>query len=296
MISRRGLNNVSPNVLRLKKLPLTLTLSRRGRGKHISVLSCAKVNSQGRGNNINSLKRTYSPTLASLFTHHSSLKKKLDFTLPEGATRVALPNSQRRAAFTLAEVLITLGIIGVVAAMTIPVIIGNYKKQKVETSLAKFYSVMNQALSISKGEHGEIFEPEWESEGLTGEQSTIWYREYITKYLKTVKEEQANRSYYRLIFLDGSGFTSWVTGGSTIFIFYCVDFSRCTYSSANFDGKNSFLFIYNRATNQIEPYGKGHPHSSKLNSCRPGNIQNHTCAALIQENGWKIPDDYPIKF
>ena len=33
-------------------------------------------------------------------------------------------------AFTLAEVLITLGIIGVVAAMTLPTLINNYKKQR----------------------------------------------------------------------------------------------------------------------------------------------------------------------
>ena len=32
--------------------------------------------------------------------------------------------------FTLAEVLITLGIIGVVAALTIPALIGNYQKKK----------------------------------------------------------------------------------------------------------------------------------------------------------------------
>ena len=31
--------------------------------------------------------------------------------------------------FTLAEVLITLGIIGIVAALTIPALIGNYQKQ-----------------------------------------------------------------------------------------------------------------------------------------------------------------------
>lgn len=31
--------------------------------------------------------------------------------------------------FTLAEVLITLGIIGVVASMTMPVLVGNYKKK-----------------------------------------------------------------------------------------------------------------------------------------------------------------------
>ncbi len=38
-------------------------------------------------------------------------------------------------AFTLAEVLITLGIIGIVAAMTIPNIINGYNKKVVETRL-----------------------------------------------------------------------------------------------------------------------------------------------------------------
>lgn len=36
----------------------------------------------------------------------------------------------KQKAFTLAEVLITLGIIGVVAALTMPSLIGNYKKKK----------------------------------------------------------------------------------------------------------------------------------------------------------------------
>ena len=35
-----------------------------------------------------------------------------------------------KKSFTLAEVLITLGIIGVVAAMTLPSLIGNYKKKR----------------------------------------------------------------------------------------------------------------------------------------------------------------------
>ena len=38
----------------------------------------------------------------------------------------------KKCAFTLAEVLITLGIIGVVAAMTIPSITANYRKQSIE--------------------------------------------------------------------------------------------------------------------------------------------------------------------
>lgn len=43
----------------------------------------------------------------------------------------------KKTAFTLAEVLITLGIIGIVAAMTLPTLIGNYKKKVWETSFKK---------------------------------------------------------------------------------------------------------------------------------------------------------------
>lgn len=46
--------------------------------------------------------------------------KRIDYTLAKGATYLDLPQFKVRFGFTLAEVLITLGIIGVVAAMTIP--------------------------------------------------------------------------------------------------------------------------------------------------------------------------------
>ncbi|MFQ8626003.1 MAG: type II secretion system protein [Candidatus Gastranaerophilaceae bacterium] len=49
------------------------------------------------------------------------------FTLAEGTTCVATLEDNRFSAFTLAEVLVTLGIIGVVAAMTMPVLIGKYQ-------------------------------------------------------------------------------------------------------------------------------------------------------------------------
>lgn len=49
-------------------------------------------------------------------------------------------------AFTLAEVLLTLGIIGIVAALTIPTLISNYQKTQYATSLKKAYSQMNQVL------------------------------------------------------------------------------------------------------------------------------------------------------
>lgn len=49
-------------------------------------------------------------------------------------------------AFTLAEVLITLGIVGVVAAMTIPSLISNYQKNVYATRLKKAYTEINNVL------------------------------------------------------------------------------------------------------------------------------------------------------
>lgn len=40
--------------------------------------------------------------------------------------------------FTLAEILITLGIIGVVAALTLPAVIANSKKKKLQQELENF--------------------------------------------------------------------------------------------------------------------------------------------------------------
>lgn len=60
----------------------------------------------------------------------------------------------KKAAFTLAEVLITLGIIGVVAAMTMPVLISNHQKRVYVTQLKKAASTLENALrmmAVSEG-------------------------------------------------------------------------------------------------------------------------------------------------
>ena len=56
--------------------------------------------------------------------------------------------------FTLAEVLITLGIIGVVAALTIPTLIGNYQKKEVPVRLQKMYNTIQNAISQAELENG----------------------------------------------------------------------------------------------------------------------------------------------
>ena len=53
---------------------------------------------------------------------------------------------KRKFAFTLAEVLITLGIIGVVAAMTIPTLISNFQKRAWETILKEDYALVSEGL------------------------------------------------------------------------------------------------------------------------------------------------------
>ena len=52
--------------------------------------------------------------------------------------------SLKSAAFTLAEVLVTLGIIGVVSAMTVPTLMQNYQRQSYVTQLHKVYNEMSQ--------------------------------------------------------------------------------------------------------------------------------------------------------
>ena len=58
-------------------------------------------------------------------------------------------------AFTLAEVLITLAIIGVVAAMTMPSLIQKYQEQKRVTQLKKAYAVMQNAYLMAVKDYGE---------------------------------------------------------------------------------------------------------------------------------------------
>lgn len=51
-----------------------------------------------------------------------------------------------KSGFTLAEVLITLGIIGIAAAMTIPALLNNQKNKELEASFKKSYSTLSQTV------------------------------------------------------------------------------------------------------------------------------------------------------
>ena len=56
--------------------------------------------------------------------------------------------------FTLAEVLITLGIIGVVVALTMPSLIANYQKQETIARLKKVYSTISNTYMYAINSYG----------------------------------------------------------------------------------------------------------------------------------------------
>lgn len=68
-----------------------------------------------------------------------------------------LKNNSKLFGFTLAEVLITLGIIGVVAAMTIPTLISNTRGLEYRNKFKKNLSVLNQAIKLNIANYGYDF-------------------------------------------------------------------------------------------------------------------------------------------
>ena len=84
--------------------------------------------------------------------------------------------------FTLAEVLITLGIIGVVSAMTVPSLMQNYQRQSYVTQLHKVYNELNQALIRYQTDSNAVSLRE---AGLT---SVSAYGSFLKKYFNVVQD------------------------------------------------------------------------------------------------------------
>ncbi len=94
-------------------------------------------------------------------------------------------NRKNTKAFTLAEVLITLGIIGVVAAMTIPVLVQKHQEQENIVKLKKFYSTFSQAIEHAKVDYGEM--SEWSDNEDKIAASVDWVH-ILKQYLNITKE------------------------------------------------------------------------------------------------------------
>ena len=95
------------------------------------------------------------------------------------------PFTQAKLAFTLVEILITLGIIGVVAAMTIPNLIQNSIEKRTVSQLREVQSILSQAVRSAEEEYGDV--TGW---GLTGnnKQSALIIAERLKPYLKLAQD------------------------------------------------------------------------------------------------------------
>lgn len=70
------------------------------------------------------------------------------------ALNQTVKNNKYQAGFTLSEVLITLGVIGIVAAMTLPTLIAKYQKKVYVTQLRKTISTIQQGVQKMMAEDG----------------------------------------------------------------------------------------------------------------------------------------------
>ena len=82
------------------------------------------------------------------------IRSSLTDLLQSNCLSLRKTNAFKKCAFTLAEVLITLGIIGVVAAMTIPTLMANVKAHQYSAKFKKTVSTLSNAAKMSQAQYG----------------------------------------------------------------------------------------------------------------------------------------------
>ena len=224
----------------------------------------------------------------------------------------------RKAAFTLAEVLITLGIIGVVAAMTLPTLIQNYKRKEATTRLKKGYSVLSQAITQSIVANGEI--QYWEKTGeqfsedgssdyvANGELSYNFFMKYLAPYMKYIKIDKAVEledpdavHEYELKVTLADGSILYVHNGG------CMDL-RLDINGDNRPNKfgyDIFTFVLCSVSDQALAwcgpkrnfcsynFGTLKTRAQALAACKSENVSS--CSRLLEIDNWEFKDDYPYK-
>lgn len=220
-----------------------------------------------------------------------------------------------KKAFTLAEILITLGIIGVVAAMTIPTLMTKYAKQRTETQLVKFYSMMNQTLRMSVADNGDPDGWITAKKNYTYDEMVGFLYTYIFPYMKHSGYEACTPKYpdgtivndvVCVYMMDGSAITFHIDANGGDINFYTE--KRWLNDPTNFP-RHRFMFQLAKINNSvdnvmksisyIEPYlynWDGTKDDIKNNpryGCRKDSQVFNFCTKMIQMNSWKIPSDYP---
>ncbi len=218
---------------------------------------------------------------------------------------------KRNRGFTLSEVLITLVIIGIIAGLTVPVLIQHHKRVETAAKLKKAYSAMAQAIRLAETETGTP-SPQWRNDRNTHDSSSIWFK-YIAKYLPTTEveyevDDESTGILYTFndgtaisYFGSGYGCGSWASG-------FEVDINGL--KGPNERGRDRFCFclhtenhINNDYHNLAKPFepaqsdsyfmnGKTATREELLDDCKK---YSYYCTALIMNDGWEIKSDYPYR-
>ena len=93
-------------------------------------------------------------------------------------------NNGRRVAFTLAEVLITLTIIGVIAALTIPNLMQKWEEAHTVAGVKEAYAIFNNAFKAMIAEEGQLTDWAWPENGFGDSRSNFEFPNYLTEKLK----------------------------------------------------------------------------------------------------------------
>lgn len=240
--------------------------------------------------------------------------KKSTFTLAKDVKHVENCHNNRRVAFTLAEVLITLTIIGVVATLTIPTLIQNYKKRTVEVKLLQSYSLINQALQISYVENGPV--SSWDKNITTAhkwtyEELTDWFNKYLAPYLKynhtnKITEKSINGVGEEVVVER----LEIILNNGVIMRLETLDPYDMTIAFKDnkiITGKNQFAYQFRTVGDNIvlRTYWNNEledncdktldslKYRDRYGCYEASHGQGMLCSKLIEVNNWKIPNDYP---
>ena len=237
--------------------------------------------------------------------------------------------SSRKAAFTMAEVLITLGIIGIIAAMTLPSLIGNYQKKVVAKRLEQTYSQIYQAINMAQIDYGDM--RNWETnknynsnvEGGSEERALI-VEQFVETYMKPYFNYLNKPGTYYLKNIGYSGYKTKdgrfylgktieiyvmeLNNGVSLLFLYNGQGDQMTYpiiyvdvtgkSGPNVVGRDFFMFQLDSIhTMKVLPAGYGKKREELLKLCGKNaggkTYDNLSCTGLIMTDGWEIKDDYP---
>lgn len=203
----------------------------------------------------------------------------------------------KKVGFTLAEVLITLGIIGVVAAITIPGLIANAKKRAIETQLKKSYASITNSIRLSETDNGSM--DSWP----TGAEMNVeeYWKTYFMPYFRAVRlcKTQVDYGYPADMSWKQWSNAQWnLSSGDSRLLFQLMDgtivfFPRNTFDA---DGKPSYVDWF-----YIDVNGSKKPNTycqDVFIFSRKGEtgIKPRGCTLLLQQNGWRFPKNYKYKF